>query len=252
MVRNVVVPTVTVFTPEAGKANGTAVIVAPGGAFHFLMVDYEGYAVARWLNELGVAAFVLKYRVAHTPENDADMPAFSETLIGRIPRPDPTSTEPMHVDIPGLEEARLLAEEDGRQAVRFVREQGHQWGIDRHRIGIVGFSAGGAVVMGSALAGDTEGRADFAAPVYPGHRPGLAVPADAPPLFIVIADDDELLSPFMSVQLWEAWHKAERPVELHVFGSGGHGFGMNKLDRLSDQWTENFRNWMKAQGVLPA
>lgn len=135
MVRNVVIPTLTMFKPAAGTANGTALIIAPGGAFHFLMMYHEGYDVARRLTERGVTAFVLKYRVQHTPENDADMPAFFEEF-GKPPVDQPDEIE---VDPPGgyppIEEARPWAEEDGRQAIRFVRQHAAELGIDPNRIG---------------------------------------------------------------------------------------------------------------------
>ena len=120
MVRNVVVPTVTMFKPDAEKANGTSVIIAPGGAFHFLMIDRAGYMVARWLTKLGITAFVLKYRVRHTPENDEDMPAFLQEMSRQTPPNDRTATDPPTRFMPA-ETARLWGEAEGRQAIRFVR-----------------------------------------------------------------------------------------------------------------------------------
>jgi acetyl esterase/lipase len=104
--------------------------------------------------------------------------------------------------------------------------------------------------MGAVVQHDAKSRPDFAAPIYAGFRSGTRVPEDAPPLFIVISDDDELIAPISSARLYEAWHEAGKPVELHVFGSGGHGFGMNRLGLLSDQWTDLFRNWMAALGFI--
>jgi acetyl esterase/lipase len=249
MVRNVVIPTVTIFKPIAGTANGTAIIVAPGGAFHFLMMDHEGYDVAHWLTRLGVTAFVLKYRVQHTPENDADMPAFLEELGEKLPHPDNMEVNPP-MSYPPAEEARLWGEEDGRQAIRFLRQHAAELGIDPNRIGIMGFSAGGGIAINAVLEHDSLSRPDFAAGIYPGYRIVTPVPEDAPPLFIAIADDDKAVAPISSARLYEAWHKAGKPVELHIFASGGHGFGMLKPNLLPDPWIDLFKNWMVSQGYI--
>jgi len=249
MVRNVVIPTVTMFKPAAGTANGTALIVAPGGAFCFLMVDYEGYDMARWLAQQGVTAFVLKYRLAHTPENDADMAAFAENLMKVLPHPGPTVETPP-VGTPAIEEARTWAEEDGRQAICFVRRHAAQWGIAANRIGIAGFSAGGGVVMGAVMQHDAQSRPDFAAPIYAGYRTATPVPRDAPPLFIALADDDEAVAPISGARLYEAWHEVGKPAELHIFARGGHGFGMKKQNLPSDSWIDLFKTWLASQGFL--
>jgi acetyl esterase/lipase len=249
MARNVVKPSVTVFTPPKGKANGTAIVIAPGGAFHFLMMDHEGYDMARWIAGLGVTAFVLKYRLARTPDKDEDMEAFRTELQSKLGRAKPGDTDP-----PGrtqMEDARGWAEEDGRQAIRFVRENAAQWGIDPRRIGITGFSAGGGVCMGPTFTHDGMSRPDFSAPVYPAYRAGVPVPDDAPPLFILISDDDMSIPPVSSARLYEAWHKAGKPAELHIFGNGAHGFGMNLEGILPAPWPELFRNWLASHGFLP-
>lgn len=249
MVRNVVVPTLTMFKPPAGTANGTAIIVAPGGAFHFLMMGHEGYDVAHWLTNLGVTAFVLKYRVQRTPENDADMPAFLEELGEKLPHPDPNEIDPP-VAFPAAEKARLSAEEDGRQAIRFLRQHATELGIDSNRIGIMGFSAGGGVAINAVLEHDSLSRPDFAAGIYPGYRIFTPVPDDAPPLFIAIADDDKAVAPISSARLYEAWHKAGKSVELHIFASGRHGFGMLKQNLLSDPWIDLFKSWMASLSYI--
>lgn len=135
MVRNVVIPTVTMFKPETESANGTAVIIAPGGAFHFLMMDHEGYDVARWLTERGITAFVLKYRVQHTPENDEDMPAFLEDLGKKLPHVSQTEVNPPMSYLPA-QEARLWGEEDGRQAIRFLRQNATDLDIDPNQLAL--------------------------------------------------------------------------------------------------------------------
>src|SRR6218665_1623987 len=207
--RNVVVPTVTVFEPAPGKANGTSMVVAPGGAFHFLMIDHEGYDMARWLTSLGVTAFVLKYRVAKTPDKDEDLLAFRNDLQAKLAQAGPLAERPPVMQAarllggegaeagplaerpPMMQAARLLGEEDGRQAVRWVRENAARWNLDPKRIGISGYSAGGGVSMGTAMRYDAASRPDYVVGVYPAWRPELTVPADAPPLFLIISDDDK-------------------------------------------------------------
>jgi len=244
MVRNVVIPTVTKFKPAEGTANGTAMIIAPGGAFTFLMVDYEGYDMARWLARQGVTAFVLKYRVQHSPDSDQEFVPFVENLMAGLSHRDPNAP-PMKE----LEEARTWGEEDGRQAIRFVRKHATEWGIDPHRIGIGGFSAGGGVTMGPVFQHDAESRPDFAAPMYAAYRMA-PVPADAPPLFIAAADDDALVTPLAGVRLYTEWHRAGKSAEFHIFVKGAHGFGMKKQNLPSDAWIDLFRTWMMNGGWL--
>src|SRR3982751_293975 len=117
MVRNVVTPTLTLYKPAAGKANGTSVIIAPGGAFRFLMVDYEGVDVARWLTQRGITAFVLRYRVMHTPEDEGAMGVYLQELSKALQAGDTKSENPPNYDA-AVSAALTIAEEDGRQAVR--------------------------------------------------------------------------------------------------------------------------------------
>ncbi len=243
--RNVVSPSLTLFRPDPARANGTAIVIAPGGAFHFLMIDHEGYEMARWLAERGVTAFVLKYRLGRTPDADADLLDFRNDLQRRLAE-SRTGTVPSDVfplDI------RTKGEDDGRQAIRFVREHAAEWNIDPTRIGIAGFSAGGGVAMGPVHEHDALSRPDFAACIYGAHR-DLEVPADAPPLFIAIADDDTSVPPLSALRLYEGWQAAGKPAELHVFGNGAHGFGMTRTGLLSDPWIDLFGAWMGARGLL--
>lgn len=251
MVRNVVIPTVTMYKPDAGTANRTALIVAPGGAFTFLSLDSEGVDVAHWATQHGITAFLLKYRVAHTPENNADFFAFLPKLFAVLPHPGPTVTTPP-TGTQAIEEARNWADKDGLQAIRFVRQHATEWGVDPKRIGIVGFSAGGGIAVDAAMHHTADSRPDFVAGIYPGYRPGvgISVPPDAPPLFIAAADDDVLVAPISGAKLYEAWHEAGKPAALHIFLKGGHGFGMKKQDLPSDSWTNLFKNWLAALGYL--
>lgn len=244
MVRNVVVPTLTVFKPA--KPNGTSMVIAPGGAFHFLMVDHEGYDLARWATERGITAFVLKYRVMRTPDRDDEMLAFREDLTVRLqasrkasaPHPSPLT-----------EDGRLWAIADGRQAMRWVRERAGEFGIDPGRIGLAGFSAGGGLAVGVALEHEAESRPDFVCAVYPPHHL-LQVPNDAAPLFLIISDDDLSVAPETATRLYEAWHAAGKAAELHIFGNGGHGWGMGKGGHLSDIWITLFDNWLRVRGLI--
>ena len=249
MVRNVKVPTLTMFKPKGNAANGTAVIIAPGGAFHFLMMNHEGYDVARWLSKQGVTSFVLKYRVQHMPEEDTKMPAFLEELFANLPEVSQIEVEPP-MTYPPAEEARLWGEEDGRQATRFLRTHAADLGINPNRIGIMGFSAGGGIAVNAALEYDSLSRPDFVAGIYPGYRTVEPIPKSLPPLFVAIADNDDAVAPISSARLYETWHKSGASAELHIFSTGGHGFGMRDQGLLSDQWTDLFKRWMDSQGYL--
>jgi acetyl esterase/lipase len=251
MVRNVVIPTVTVFKPAPGTANGTSVIVLPGGAFHFLMMDKEGYEVARWLTQFGITAFVLKYRVQHTPEKDADLSTFLKKLGSELPSVSQAETYPP-LSHPGAEEARLWGEEDGRQAIRFIRIHAKQLGIDANKIGVMGFSAGGGISVNAAFKFDSLSRPDFVGAIYAGYRIVSPIPKNLPPLFIAITDDDKYVAPISSARLFEDWHKTGASVELHIFTNGEHGFGMKQQNKQSDHWLSLFKNWLVAQRFLSA
>lgn len=250
LARNIAVPTLEAFPPTA-TPDGTSAIIAPGGAWTFLMVDKEGADLAQRLAARGSWAFVLRYRVQPTPRDDAGFAAFNEALWKRIA----AGAAAGHVDpigVLGPEGARAaeLSIADGRQAVRLVREQGPAWGIDPARIAFIGFSAGAGVTLGAAIAPDAAERPDLAAPIY-GMRVAdpLRVPPGAPPLFLACAADDEAVPATESIALWQAWRAAGRPVELHVFASGGHGFGMKRTGHPSDAWVDLLERWLDTQGA---
>jgi acetyl esterase/lipase len=233
LVRNVTEPTLTVFLPEASVAVGTGVVVCPGGAWHFLMMDKEGTEVARWLTARGVAAFVLKYRLAPTPDDDD---AFTRAVSNLDERREQ------------MAKARPLAVADGLQAVRVVRQRADEWGLEADRIGILGFSAGGAATAGAATRYDAESRPSFAAPIYAPWWDTEPVPADVPPLFLAAAGDDVVVDPDSSLKLYSAWRGVGRPAELHMYSKGGHGFGMNQQGLPSDHWIDQFWAWLQASG----
>ncbi|HWE96590.1 MAG TPA: GDSL-type esterase/lipase family protein [Tepidisphaeraceae bacterium] len=233
MVRNVTHPTITAYFPEPSKANGTAVIIAPGGGFRFLSWDNEGTAVAEWLAARGVTAFVLKYRLLDTGESQTDFEK------GKKPTP---AANPKSQDIASLASA------DGRQAMKVVREHAAEWKLAPNRIGIMGFSAGGVVAMGVVTEHDAQSRPDFAAPIY-GAVPVEAVAADAPPLFLLCAADDKSAAD-ASAQLARKWNAAGRVAELHIYSKGGHGFGMSRRGLPVDHWIERFGDWLDVQGLM--
>jgi acetyl esterase/lipase len=240
LVRNVTRPSVTVFLPPPALATGTAVVVCPGGAFHFLAIEHEGTQVAQWLNARGVAVFVLRYRLVPTvADEDGFVRQVQENLSG------PQAMRELTRQI------GPLAIADGQQAVRLVREQASAWGIAPQRIGIMGFSAGGVVTTGVAVQYDAASRPDFAAPIYGAPWESVVVPSDAPPLFIAVASDD----PFAvstCVPLYAAWTDADRSAELHIYARGGHGFGMRRQGLPVDGWIDCFGAWLRDQGLLPA
>ena len=232
VVTNVSRPSFEVFLPEA--RNGAAVVVAPGGGFHALSIDSEGNDVARWLNERGVAAFVLRYRLVAGGEDPvADLVSKTPEQAGR----DMAAIAP-------------LAGADGLRAMTLVRTRAEAFGIDPDRVGIMGFSAGGTVAMHVALNFAADSRPAFVAPVYASVRAldTVAVPGDAPPAFLVAASDDQLGLATDSIRIYEHWLSAGLPVELHMYAAGGHGFGMRRQNLPSDSWIERFGEWLHASG----
>lgn len=244
VIRNVVQPTLTVC--PAAQANGTGVIVCPGGAFMFLCWDKEGTDITDWLNSRGITAFILKYRLAPMPADDEEFVRLSQKALSGV-------------EDGQFDSARFrremdfivgLAVADGIQAMKVVRERAAEWGLDRGRIGVMGFSAGAMVTTGVTLQADAACRPAFAAPIYPGPVGDLAVPPDAPPLFLACASDD-LMATEASLSLYSAWHAANRSAEMHIYAQGGHGFALLQQGLPSDSWTDRFADWLQAQGFLP-
>lgn len=246
-IRNVVQPTLTPCLPDPSLANGTAVIIAPGGGFRMLSWESEGTEVATYLTQRGVAAFVLKYRLVDTGETDEDFHRSTAEFIAELRSGgsfrqilDPVEIAPGVVP---------LAIEDGKQAVRTVRSRAPEWGIRPDAVGFVGFSAGGFVATAVALSEDLTARPDFVAPIY-GAGATSPVDGDAPPFFSAVAADDELCLDGC-VSTFGRWRAAGRPAELHVYGEGGHGFGARKRGLPIDSWLDRLGDWMQAAGYLP-
>ena len=238
--RNVTVATLTPVLADPAKATGAAVIVAPGGGFRTLSMDNEGWGVARALADRGVSAFVLKYRLNQTP---ADMAAFERSTAGMFAGAGrkPPST-------PGEASAELAPQiADARAAFALVRARSAKWRVDPDRIGMVGFSAGAMLTLATTLEGP-DAKPAFIAYIY-GPLAPMAVPADAPPMFVALAGDDPLFGN-AGFGLIESWRAAKRPVEFHLYEQGGHGFGMYKKETTSTGWFDAFVSWMGMHGLL--
>jgi predicted peptidase len=238
LVYNVTKPTLTVFQPEANKSNGTAVVIAPGGGFHALSINSEGFDVANWLAEKGVTCFVLKYRLQHVLSNDP-----ASEFMSKIGKKE--TEDEMTGVIP-------LAIADGKAAIAWVRSHAGEYNISPERIGIMGFSAGGCVAASALFNYTKENRPDFVAPVYPFFPPAMIgdVAKNAPPLFIVTATDDGFgLAPH-SIELYNKWLTTKHDAELHMYARGNHGFGMKKQNLPTDKWIERFYDWLDVQGLL--
>jgi len=227
--QNIVRPVLLYYPAEKATAVGTAMIVAPGGGFRTLMMSYEGVDVAKRLNQMGVDAFVLKYRTTYV-----DQPA----TAGR----GPATTGPQ-----AGQNVREMAGADGQQAVRLLRRQASEFGVPANRIGIIGYSAGGAVVL-STVYGPADGRPDFAAPIYAAGANSNPPPEGAPPLFIAVAADDQTVGYQGSIDLFGAWRKAGLPAELHVFQTGQHGFV--KKGGGADRYLDRVEEWLRLNGWL--
>ena len=223
VVLNVVTPTLTAYLPDKNKATGTGVIIAPGGAFVALAIDLEGNNVARWLQERGIAAFVLKYR-----------------LLEKKGEGIPTNIN--------FDEAGKFGIADGIQAIKVVRQHATQWGVTPDKIGFIGFSAGAMVSSGNLLQSDGAARPSFSAMIYGGPFGVMpAIPTKLPPMFLAWAQDDPLVLAEV-VKFYDALRAAGHKPELHIYNAGGHGFGMKQQGTSSDHWIDDFYNWVVAQG----
>jgi acetyl esterase/lipase len=238
VVSNVTKPTLTLYKPTGGTSTGNAVVICPGGGFMALSINSEGVDVAKWLAARGMTSFVLKYRLAHTGADAtqefmellADKQKFGQILAKTVP----------------------LSIADGLAAVTYVRAHASNWGISGDRVGIIGFSAGGTVAAAVGLRYAPEGRPAFVAPIYAAGAmlKDAPVPADAPPIFLAAASDDQLGLTMDSVSFYARWFGAHKSAELHIYAKGGHGFGMRKQGFPSDEWIDRFGDWLTSQGWL--
>lgn len=226
IVTNVTMPTLTIFRPPPGKANGTAVVVAPGGAFRALAWDLDGTEIAQWLVARGITAFVLKYRVRP--------PQANEKPAGRF------------------EAARAIAIADAQQGLRLIRTNALHYRVAADRIGVIGFSAGAVTAIGLALSPDASVRPNFAIAAYGGMPANQAPVAGGPPVFIVAAQDDREVPSAESVNIFQSWTKADLPAELHLYEEGGHGFGMRSRNLPVDTWPLALEAWLANRGYIAA
>jgi acetyl esterase/lipase len=230
-VKNIHNPSLTVFMPPKEKATGAAVVIAPGGGHRELVFDAEGRDAALFLNRIGVAAFVLKYRLAREDNSPYSL--------------------------------KIHPQQDAYRAMRLVRSRAAEWGVDPKRVGMLGFSAGGEVVALAAYdSGDGDpnapdpidrlnARPNFQMLVYPGPL-GIpeTVPADAPPAFLVVANDDGLT--FVVMQLLQKYRQAKAPIEAHIYAQGKHAFNMGLRSNLASiqGWPQRMADWLADNGWL--
>ena len=230
-------PTLAVYRPAKDKDTGAAIVVAPGGGYRVLAITHEGTDVAAWLTSIGVTAVLLRYRVPKRPD-DAD---------------------------------NKLPLQDAQRAISIVRTKAAEWGIDPARIGFLGFSAGGHLTANVSTNYDRRAydaiddadkascRPDFAVLVYPGGivdkqepeklREQIRVTKDTPPSFLAVSSDDTGSAPG-TVRLYLALKAAGVPAELHVYATGGHGYGMRKVDKPCASWPQRCEDWMRSRGLL--
>jgi acetyl esterase/lipase len=218
--QNIVRPVLLYYPADKATAVGTAIIVAPGGGYRTLMMSYEGVDVAKRFNQMGIDAFVLKYRTTYSG-------------TGENPQAG--------------QDVRAMAGADGQQAVRLVRQHAAEYGVEPNRVGMIGFSAGGGVLL-SSVRGPADGRPDFAAPVYADGANSAVPPANAPPLFIAVASDDKSVYYQGSIDLFGAWLKAGFKAELHIFQTGSHGFVAKGGG--ADHYLDRVQEWLKVNGLL--
>lgn len=255
-IANVSDPTVTVFLPQAETATGAAVVVAPGGALRVLGWDNEGVKVAQWLNGRGIAAFVLKYRTLQTPPQagrgaGAARPLPGTPGAGGAPRQEldirKANANPAPDDA-ALTEVLHMGIADAQAALRLVRSNATRWRIDPARVGIMGFSAGGGVAVGTALAPKSEASPDFLVSLYGPSLQDVDPPPHAPPLFIAVGSTHFNVTNGC-LALFAAWKAAGKPAEIHVYDQVSAGFGMTPRGLPVDGWSERLFDWMVARKI---
>ena len=240
MARNVSTATLTPYLPDPAIANGTAVIVTPGGGFRWLSINNEGWKIAKALNKQGVAAFVLKYRLFPTPPTLEGLRASMNRTFASVTPAEDGSTAEAAPPPPRPRWDLSNQQADAEAAYAMIVERAEEWGVDTSRIGMMGFSAGAGLTMHCTLNSETMKLA-FIAPIYGGMGP-VEVPENAPPLFAAIAVDDFLFNGEFG--LVKSWYDAGKPVEFHLYQDGGHGFGMGYPGHPTYWWFEVFTHWL--------
>ncbi len=239
MARNITKATLTPFLADPKKANGTSVIVAPGGGFMWLSMGNEGWEVAEALAARGINAFVLKYRLQPTADS---LDAFETQMNQRFAEAaKPANERPAR---PQWDLKNQL--QDVEAAYDLIASRSKEWKVDMNKLGMMGFSAGAGLTMATTLQSQKVKLA-FIAPIYGGMGP-VEVPKNAPPMFVAIAADDFLFHG--EAGLVKSWFDAKIPVEFHLYQNGGHGFGLGNPDRTSNKWFESFMYWLEVNGLV--
>lgn len=242
MARNISQATLTPFLADPKKANGTSVIVAPGGGFMWLSMGNEGWEVAEALAARGINAFVLKYRLQPTAGTlEAFETQMNQRFADAAKPADDKKTPPKR---PRWDLSNQL--EDVEAAYALINSRAKEWNVDMKKIGMMGFSAGAGLTMATTLQSKKVDLA-FIAPIY-GGMDAVEVPKDAPPMFAAIAVDDFLFHGEFG--LIKSWYDAKIPVEFHLYQNGGHGFGLGNPDRTSNKWFDAFMHWLDVNGFL--
>ena len=238
-VRNVKVPTLIPYLPDAGKLNGAAIIIAPGGAFLHHTFGSGGYEAAEWFKSQGFATFILKYRVEITPREESEYQAYVAKMMegyragGRSGNYAPATPD--------------YAYEDINAAVKLIRDRAKEFHVMPDKIGIVGFSAGALMAVYNAESAPENCKADFIASIY-GQLVMREMPDKMPPLFAAMSSDDEL-SGQSGFEVIQAWQK-RGIVELHLYGQGGHNFGMGHEPFTNYLWPTEFLAWLRMIGII--
>ena len=240
LITNVSKPTLTIYSPPQENNTGTAMLICPGGGYHNLFWELEGEEVATWLNSQGMTGIILKYRCPRRPGDIKGEPPLGPLL-------------------------------DAQRAVSLVRSRAKDWNIDPAKIGMVGFSAGGHLAIATATSfekrayepidaiDDVSCRPDFAIGCYSGYLkakdkdgtpPGIQIPASAPPIFLAHTTDDSISDPENSVFMYLALKRAKIPVEMHLYATGEHDFGVRQNGKAPETWTDLCLTWLRSQKLL--
>lgn len=232
IITNVSEPSIDIYQPTNYK-NGTTVVIAPGGGLYALSIVNEGKKVAKWLNDKGITAVILKYRLVPTQKKEA---------IQEYKNLSKNHPEKLQENVSKVIPYSI---KDGLTAISYLREHAVTYGINPNKIGFMGFSAGGAVAMGVAYNYTEKNRPDFLVPVYPwtSKYPVQKPQTDSPPIFIVCASNDPLDLAMGSIHIYKSWKEFDLNAELHMYAKGGHGFGLKTTGKPTDTWIERFYDW---------
>lgn len=230
-ITNVSKPELIMYRPSKNLDNGTSVIIAPGGGIYALSIDSEGRNIAKWLNNKGITAFILKYRLVPTGEDGI------QDLINIVNKDNEERIRVTKKVLP-------YSVEDGLNAVSYIRDNARLLNLKPDKIGFMGFSGGGVILFGLVNSSTKENRPDFLIPVYPGTDLITPMPnKDTPPTLFIAAANDQLIDATIFTGLFNKWHKAGVRTGIHLYTKGGHGFGTWKRGYPSDQWLDRFYEW---------